>query len=429
MFFERPPPGQQALLLHVHAPGISRDNEATELRELVVSADLEPRSTVVVTRVRPHPRWFVGQGKAEEIRRAMNSNKDDLLIVNHDLTPGQQRNLEDLLQARVMTRTELILHIFADRARTHEGKLQVELAQFQHGRSRRVRGWTHLDRQKGGLYMRGAGESQLELDQRMIDNRIRKLKERLERVQRQRAQSRRRRNRAKIPTIVLVGYTNAGKSSLFNALTDSSIAVQDRLFATLDPTMRHLSLDGYGTVVIADTVGFIRDLPIDLVEAFKATLEEVSAADLLLHVIDSAAPEQESMCAEVDRVLEEIGAGTVPKIEVLNKIDRSALRAGVLGNRVHVSARLKQGLEALKEVIAQRLGVTNEPIELCLAPSNGKVRAWLYELGAVVGETLQEDGASTLSVRLDAEQINRLVAYEGVSLQEALPDPKLLALT
>ena len=429
MFFERPPPGQQALLLHVHAPGISRDNEATELRELVVSADLEPRSTVVVTRVRPHPRWFVGQGKAEEIRRAMNSNNDDLLIVNHDLTPGQQRNLEDLLQARVMTRTELILHIFADRARTHEGKLQVELAQFQHGRSRLVRGWTHLDRQKGGLYMRGAGESQLELDQRMIDNRIRKLKERLERVQRQRAQSRRRRNRAKIPTIVLVGYTNAGKSSLFNALTDSSIAVQDRLFATLDPTMRHLSLDGYGTVVIADTVGFIRDLPIDLVEAFKATLEEVSAADLLLHVIDSAAPEQESMCAEVDRVLEEIGAGMVPKIEVLNKIDRSALRAGVLGSRVHVSARLKQGLEALKEVIAQRLGVINEPIEVCLAPSNGKVRAWLYELGAVVGETLQEDGASTLSVRLDAEQINRLLAYEGVSLQEALLEPKLLALT
>ena len=429
MFFERPPPGQQALLLHVHAPGISWDYETTELRELVVSADLEPRSTVVVTRVRPHPRWFVGQGKAEEIRRAMNSNNDDLLIVNHDLTPAQQRNMEDLLQARVMTRTELILHIFADRARTHEGKLQVELAQFQHGRSRLVRGWTHLDRQKGGLYMRGAGESQLELDQRMIDSRIRKLKERLERVQRQRAQSRRRRSRAKIPTIVLVGYTNAGKSSLFNALTDASIAVRDRLFATLDPTMRHLSLDGYGTVVIADTVGFIRDLPIDLVEAFKATLEEVSAADLLLHVIDSAAPEQESMCAEVDRVLEEIGAGMVPKIEVLNKIDRSALRAGVLGSRVHVSARLKQGLEALKEVIAQRLGVINEPIEVCLAPSNGKVRAWLYELGAVVGETLQEDGASTLSVRLDAEQINRLVAYEGVSLQEALPDPKLLALT
>ena len=429
MFFERPPPGQQALLLHVHAPGISWDYETTELRELVVSADLEPRSTVVVTRVRPHPRWFVGQGKAEEIRRAMNSNNDDLLIVNHDLTPAQQRNMEDLLQARVMTRTELILHIFADRARTHEGKLQVELAQFQHGRSRLVRGWTHLDRQKGGLYMRGGGESQLELDQRMIDSRIRKLKERLERVQRQRAQSRRRRGRAKVPTIVLVGYTNAGKSSLFNALTDASIAVQDRLFATLDPTMRHLSLDGYGTVVIADTVGFIRDLPIDLVEAFKATLEEVSAADLLLHVIDSAAPEQESMCAEVDRVLEEIGAGMVPKIEVLNKIDRSALRAGVLGSRVHVSARLKQGLEALKEVIAQRLGVINEPIEVCLAPSNGKVRAWLYELGAVVGETLQEDGASTLSVRLDAEQINRLVAYEGVSLQEALPDPKLLALT
>lgn len=429
MFFERPPPGQQALLLHVHPPRISWENETTELRELVVSADLEPRSTVVVTRTRPHPRWFIGQGKAEEIRRAMNSNNDDLLIVNHDLTPAQQRNMEDLLQARVMTRTELILHIFADRARTHEGKLQVELAQFQHGRSRLVRGWTHLDRQKGGLYMRGVGESQLELDQRMIDSRIRKLKERLERVQRQRAQSRRRRSRAKVPTIVLVGYTNAGKSSLFNALTDASIAVQDRLFATLDPTMRHLSLDGYGTVVIADTVGFIRDLPIDLVEAFKATLEEVSAADLLLHVIDSAAPEQESMCAEVDRVLEEIGAGMVPKIEVLNKIDKSALRAGVLGHRVHVSARSKQGLEALKEVLAQRLGVTNEPIEVCLAPSNGKVRAWLYELGAVVGETLQEDGASTLSVRLDAEQINRLVANEGVSLQEALPGPKLLALT
>ena len=239
MFFERPPPGQQALLLHVHAPGIGSDNEIAELRELVVSADLNPRSTLVVTRLRPHPRWFVGQGKADEIRHTMTSNNDNLLIVNHDLTPAQQRNMEDLLQARVMTRTELILHIFADRARTHEGKLQVELAQFQHGRSRLVRGWSHLDRQKGGLYMRGAGERQLELDQRMIDTRIRKLKERLERVQRRRAQSRRRRSRAKVPTIVLVGYTNAGKSSLFNALTDGSIDAQDRLFATLDPTMRH----------------------------------------------------------------------------------------------------------------------------------------------------------------------------------------------
>ena len=428
MFFERPPPGQQALLLHVHAPGVGSDNEISELRELVVSADLEPRSTLVVTRLRPHPRWFVGQGKAEEIRQTMTSNNDNLLIVNHDLTPAQQRNMEDLLQARVMTRTELILHIFADRARTHEGKLQVELAQFQHGRSRLVRGWSHLDRQKGGLFMRGAGERQLELDQRMIDTRIRKLKERLERVQRRRAQSRRRRSRAKVPTIVLVGYTNAGKSSLFNALTDGGIDVQDRLFATLDPTMRHLNLDGYGTVVIADTVGFIRDLPIDLVEAFKATLEEVSAADLLLHVIDSAAIEQESMSAEVDRVLSEIGAGTVPKIEVLNKIDRSTLEEGVYGNRVHVSARMKKGLETLKELIGQRLGVVNEPIEVCLAPSNGKVRARLYELGAVVGETPQEDGAMTLSVRLDAEQINWLVAHEGVCLQEAFPDPKLLAL-
>ena len=428
MFFERPPSGQQALLLHVRAPGVNCDKEVAELRELVVSADLEPRAIVVVTRTRPHARWFVGQGKAEEIRLAMNSNNDDLLIVNHDLTPAQQRNLEDLLHARVMTRTELILHIFADRARTHEGKLQVELAQFQHGRSRLVRGWTHLDRQKGGLYMRGAGESQLELDQRMIDNRIRKLKERLERVQRQRARSRRRRSRAKIPTIVLVGYTNAGKSSLLNALTDASIEVQDRLFATLDPTMRQLSLDGYGTVVIADTVGFIRDLPVDLVEAFKATLEEVSAADLLVHVVDSAAPEQDSMCAEVDRVLAEIGAGMVPKIEVFNKIDRSTLVAGVSGNRVNVSARLEMGLEALKEVIAQRLGVINEPINVCITPSNGKVRAWLYELGAVVGETLQEDGGSNLSVRLHAEQINRLVAHEGVSLQAALPDPTLLAL-
>ncbi|MEE3280005.1 MAG: GTPase HflX [Pseudomonadota bacterium] len=428
MFFERPPSGQQAMLLHVRAPGVNCDKEVAELRELVVSADLEPRAIVVVTRTRPHARWFVGQGKAEEIRRAMNSNDDDLLIVNHDLTPAQQRNMEDLLHARVMTRTELILHIFADRARTHEGKLQVELAQYQHGRSRLVRGWTHLDRQKGGLYMRGAGESQLELDQRMIDSRIRKLKERLERVQRQRARSRRRRSRAKIPTIVLVGYTNAGKSSLLNALTDASIEVQDRLFATLDPTMRQLNLDGYGTVVVADTVGFIRDLPIDLVEAFKATLEEVSAADLLLHVVDSAAPEQESMCAEVDRVLTEIGAGMVPKIEVFNKIDRSTLVAGVSGSRVNVSARLEKGLEALKEVIAQRLGVINEPINVCLTPSNGKVRAWLYELGAVVGETVQEDGGSNLSVRLDAEQINRLVSHEGVSLQEGLPNPTLLVL-
>ncbi|MFP6797306.1 MAG: ribosome rescue GTPase HflX [Pseudomonadales bacterium] len=427
MFFERPPQGQQALLLHVHAPGNTGEDETAELRELVVSADLQPRTTLVVTRTRPHPRWFVGQGKAEEIRQAMKSNDDDLLIVNHDLTPAQQRNMEDLLQARVMTRTELILHIFADRARTREGQLQVELAQLQHARTRLVRGWTHLDRQKGGPYMRGVGESQLELDQRMIADRIKKLKERLERVRRQRAQSRRQRSRANVPTIVLVGYTNAGKSSLFNALTEASVSVQDRLFATLDPTMRQLKLDGFGTVVIADTVGFIRDLPVDLVEAFKATLEEVSAADMLLHVIDSATPEPESICAEVDQVLEEIDAGRVPKIQVFNKIDRSGLRPGVLGDRVHVSARSKQGLKALKDEIARRLGVANEPFEVHLAPSNGKARAWLYELGAVVGESVQEDGASTLSVRLDAEQIDRLIAQEGVSLQEALPDPKILA--
>ena len=246
-------------------------------------------------------------------------------------------------------------------------------------------------------------------------------------MRRQRAQSRRQRSRANVPTIVLVGYTNAGKSSLFNALTEASVSVQDRLFATLDPTMRQLKLDGFGTVVIADTVGFIRDLPVDLVEAFKATLEEVSAADMLLHVIDSATPEPESICAEVDQVLEEIDAGRVPKIQVFNKIDRSGLRPGVLGDRVHVSARSKQGLKALKDEIARRLGVANEPFEVHLAPSNGKARAWLYELGAVVGESVQEDGASTLSVRLDAEQIDRLIAQEGVSLQEALPDPKILA--
>ena len=291
-----------------------------EFRELVTSASLVCAGTVVGSRERPHPRWFVGAGKVDEMQEAIAAAEADLVIFNHELTAIQQRNLETQLGKRVMTRTELILHIFADRARTGEGQLQVELAQLTHAQTRLIRGWTHLDRQKGGVNLRGAGETQLEMDQRMLAGRVRYVRDRLERVHRQRAQSRRRRNRARIPTVALAGYTNAGKSTLFNALTADGVHAADQMFATLDPTMRRWQVGPGAEVVLADTVGFIRELPVTLVDAFKATLEEIAEADLILHVIDASSPDA-GLAEEVRRVLAEIGAADTPTIEVFNKVD------------------------------------------------------------------------------------------------------------
>jgi GTPase len=423
LFFDRPESGQRAVLVHIAFSGTDETIEAAEFVELARSAALHTCTLITGRRREPHPRTFVAAGKLDEIRAAIDADGADLVLFDHDLSAAQQRNIEAVLERRVMGRTELILHIFADRARTHEGQLQVELAQLDHARSRLVRGWVHLDRQKGGVNLRGAGETQLELDQRMLNDRMRAIEKKLTSVRRQRDQGRRQRRRASVPTVALVGYTNAGKSTLFNCLTESQVLAQDRLFATLDPTLRRLGVDGIGDVVLADTVGFIRDLPHGLVEAFKATLEEVSEADLLLHVIDAAATDLDMQRAQVLAVLEEIGAGDRPVLEVHNKIDllgdaprmdRDEHGAPV---RVALSARTGLGLELLGDALAERFGVAHAPQRVRIAPAAGRARSWLYGIGAVLSEQSCEDGDVELIVRMSEQRFAQLLREPGVLLQ------------
>ncbi len=422
MFFERPQAGQQAVLVHLQFSRFEEAEQMAEFQELARAADLQPLALISGRRREPHPRSFCGEGKLTEIVDSVLATGANLVLFNHDLSAAQQRNLEAALQCRVIGRTELILHIFAARARTHEGQLQVELAQLRHAQSRLVRGWSHLDRQKGGVNLRGAGETQLEMDQRLLAERIALLERRLDKVRQQRAQGRRARQRAAVPTVALVGYTNAGKSTLFNALTDSTVIARDQLFATLDPTLRRLPLDGIGEVVLADTVGFIRDLPHNLVAAFKATLEEVTRADLLLHVIDAAAPDKEERTAQVQAVLAEIGAAERPVLEVHNKIDLMGQPVGVetdaaaVPQRVSVSAVSGAGLNALRLALSQRLGLCG-PHWVRLSAQAGKTRSWLYGLGAVLDEQSSDNGDVELRVRLDARRLAQLQQQPGVLLQ------------
>lgn len=413
---ERPAGGERALLVHIYFPAGGMQEDLDEFKELVRSAGAETVSLITGTRQVPEARYFVGLGKAEEIAASVALHKVEVVIFNHALSPAQERNLERLFKCRVVDRTGLILDIFAQRARSFEGKLQVELALLKHASTRLVRGWTHLERQRGGIGLRGPGETQLETDRRLIRKRIQYVTERLVKVRKQRDQGRRSRKKAAIPTIALVGYTNAGKSTLFNRLSGAEVYVANRLFATLDPTLRRIDLPEFGPVVLADTVGFIRHLPHDLVEAFRATLEEVSEADLLLHVVDSHDAMKQANIAQVHAVLEEIEAREVPELQVFNKID---LCEGMFSprierdrdgypERVFVSAVTGEGMEALGQAIVDCLGVERIQKTLVLGPEEGGLRAELYRLEVVRAETQDEEGRSHLVVSMPKSVYVRL---------------------
>ncbi|ENO85661.1 ribosome rescue GTPase HflX [Thauera linaloolentis] len=356
--FERPASGERAVLVQLDLGQGLIEERLSELRLLVLSAGASIEAAVQGKRQAPDPKLFAGSGKVQEIGEALRVHEADIVIFNHALSPGQQRNLERELQCMVIDRTALILDIFAQRARSHEGKLQVELAQLEHLSTRLVRGWTHLERQKGGIGLRGPGEKQLETDRRLLGNRVKMLKSRLAQIEKQRKVRRRARERRDVLSVSLVGYTNAGKSTLFNALTKAGAYAADQLFATLDTTARRLYVGG-ASVVLSDTVGFIRDLPHALVAAFRATLEETVQADLLLHVVDSASEDRDAQIGAVNEVLAEIGAADVPQAMVWNKIDLTRAEAAVerddCGNirRVFLSARTGEGLDLLREALAE----------------------------------------------------------------------------
>lgn len=410
--FERPQGGERAILVQLALPGVDAEKALAEFKELAVSAQAEVMACVLGARATPEAKYYVGLGKAEEIREQVLAHEAELVLVNHELSPSQERDLERLLQCRVVDRSGLILDIFAQRARTFEGKLQVELAQLQHLSTRLIRGWTHLERQKGGIGLRGPGETQLETDRRLLRERIKFINKRLEKVRRIRDQNRRARRKAAMPTVSLVGYTNAGKSTLFNALTGEHIYAADQLFATLDPTMRKLELPGAGSVILTDTVGFIRDLPHQLVEAFRATLEETQEADLLLHVIDIADPHWRDMAFAVQQVLEELGVKDIPMIQVFNKIDQQEGWQAKLDRqddscKVWLSAKTGAGLDLLREAIATQLHGAIIEEEIFIATSEAKLRAQLYQMDAVISETPEEEGWR-LKIKLTQAQRQRL---------------------
>ncbi len=405
---DRPESGEQAILVHINFPLDGMQENLIEFRELACSAGAKPVETIVGTRSAPDPKYFVGVGKAEEIKVAVKAHNAELVIFNHALTSTQERNLERFLQCRVVDRTGLILDIFAQRARSFEGKLQVELALLKHQSTRLVKGWTHLERQRGGIGLRGGpGETQLEVDRRLIRGRIQAITKRLIRVKQQRDQSRKARKKAIIPTVALVGYTNAGKSTLFNHLTGADAYVANRLFATLDPTLRRIELPEVGPVILADTVGFIRHLPHDLVEAFHATLEEVCEADLLLHVVDAHDDNRQGNIEQVNEVLSNIGANEVPQLLVYNKIDLChGLPVGIERNaekkvyRVFISAEKNQGIMELQAAVTELLEKDMMQLTLVLTPQEGKLRALFYSSNAVQSEQVDEVGNYHLEVKM-----------------------------
>lgn len=434
--FERPPAGQAAVIVHL-AFGVDEYAEADrEFRELVESAGADVIDHIGGSRRVPDPRYFVGGGKAEEVAESVAEHRAELVVFNHDLSPSQERNLEKRLNARVLDRAGLILDIFARRARSHEGKLQVELAQLQHLATRLVRGWSHLERQKGGIGLRGPGETQLETDRRLLNDRIKMLRGRLDRVIARRDQGRASREKARTPVVSLVGYTNAGKSTLFNRLTGETIYAADQLFATLDPTLRRMDVPVGEPLIVADTVGFIRDLPHELVAAFRATLEETRKADVLVHVIDAADKERRAHAREVNAVLGEIGAGEVPQIEVFNKVDllpdepaRIEYDAHGQPVRVYVSAESGDGLEELRTALAAFCHSDMIAGRLRLPPAAGRLRSQLFELGLVNEESHADNGDTLLSVTASQADLERIIAQAGLSLESVMIEREAVQLT
>lgn len=419
-YFERPSGGEGAVLVHLSLRQHGQDEDLDEFQLLAKSADVSVLSVITGSRQRPDPKFYAGTGKVEEIAQAVKQLNAEVVLFNHALTPAQERNLERVLQCRVLDRTGLILDIFAQRARTHEGKLQVELAQLDHLSSRLVRGWTHLERQKGGIGLRGPGETQLETDRRLLRLRIKALKERLDKVRQTRAQGRAARQKAGVPTISLVGYTNAGKSTLFNRLSGADAYAADLLFATLDPTLRRIDVEGIGPVVLADTVGFVRHLPHQLVDAFRATLEETAQADLLLHIVDAASPDRQLHLASVEAVLAEVGA-TAPVLLVYNKLDALPDQAPRIDYdddgrplAVWLSARDGVGIDALLQAMQACVSSPWEQLVLAMTPHLARLRARFYELGVVESELPDDCGGSRLSVRIQAPDLAQCLAREGL---------------
>jgi len=426
--FERPDIGEKAILVHIDLNADLQREYITEFQELAVSAGAVVADIVTSKRHAPDAKYFVGRGKADEIAQKVEAEGIELVLFNHALSPSQERNLEALFQCRVLDRTGLILDIFSQRARTFEGKLQVELAQLKHLSTRLIRGWTHLERQKGGIGLRGPGETQLETDRRLLGARIKQINKRLAKVRKQREQGRQSRRKAEVPTVAFVGYTNAGKSTLFNALTDADVYVQDQLFATLDPTLRKLQIEDGSSVILADTVGFIRHLPHDLVESFRSTLQETEQAHLLFHIIDASDDMRLDNIDAVETVLKEIGADKVPQIQIMNKIDRLEIEPRVDrdsdGNvkRIWVSAQHKQGLDLGHQVLAEHFEQDTVQGRLSRSQANGRIRALLYGINAVEKEEIDEAGQFILQINTSKRDLMQMASRESVPEHLILPE-------